>query len=185
VWDWVYANPHAAVGVVATSGTVLYAIIRWGLGRHGEFVEFKGHMDREEKQVWPELKKDVKGLTEFLSEFRKETQDSLVEFQKEAQSAREAFQNEIRKTQAEFRLEVVRMHFDHGERLAKVEVALRLSTTETMAMSKQVNGQTTALNHRIDSLKREIELLQKALDDERKRAEMLAAAAADALKKKG
>jgi len=184
MWDWAYANPNLAIGAVVTSIAAIYGVVHWGLGRHGEFVEFKGHMDREEKHVWPELKKDVKSLADVLDAFRQETKESIADFQKEDQDAREEFQNDIRKSQAEFRLEVVKMHFDHGERLAKVEVALRLTATETLAMSKQVNGQTTALNQQIAHLEREIEILTEALNESNRRAEMLAVAAAEALKKK-
>ena len=181
MWDWVYANPHAAVGVVVTSVAAIYGAVHWALGRHGEFVEFKGHMDREEKQVWPEVKK----LTTALADFRRESQEARDQFQQDILKVHSEFQTSVRSAHTEFRLEVIKMHFDHGERLAGLETAMQVNTTETRGIAKQVNGQTTTLTMRIDAMKREIDILQTALDEANRRADMLAAAAAETLKKKG
>lgn len=58
-WEWVKTYPHPAAAVLALISGALLWLGRFAFTRHREFVAFVAHMDREEKQVWPSLAKQL------------------------------------------------------------------------------------------------------------------------------
>jgi len=166
--DWAYGNPHLAFGLFISVTLALGGLVRFVFSRHAEFVEFKKHMDSEEKELWPEVGR----LTRAFETWRLASQETSNNFRQE-----------MRDSQAAFRLEVIKMHFDHGERIKGMETALGVNTAMTKEISQIVNGNTTALNARLEMQEREIKILRDAIADSEKRAEMLAQSVAQTMTK--
>lgn len=58
-WEWAKTYPHPAAAVLALISGGLLWLGRFAFTRHREFLAFVGHMDREEKMVWPSLAKQL------------------------------------------------------------------------------------------------------------------------------
>jgi hypothetical protein len=68
--DWILANPHPAVAILAVGCGGVGVFIRFVLSRHREYVAFTAHMRREEDEVWP-------AITKQLSDYHEETLGAL------------------------------------------------------------------------------------------------------------
>ena len=59
MWEWMKANPHPLVAIMAAFAAGTIGLVRFTFTRHREYVAFVGHMEREEKNTWPALTQQI------------------------------------------------------------------------------------------------------------------------------
>jgi len=59
MWEWAKHNPHPLAAILTVLAGALLWLGRFALTRHREYLAFVGHMEREEKNTWPALTKQI------------------------------------------------------------------------------------------------------------------------------
>jgi len=77
MWEWMKANPHPLVAILAVFAAGLIGLVRFAFTRHREYVAFVGHMEREEKNTWPALTQQIADAHAATMR-RLDTQDSVL-----------------------------------------------------------------------------------------------------------